>query len=80
MSPERTGTGLPCPSPLTFGEHQAARIFELERALQNTRREVLRLRRSRDMWRLRYQWAAAAARRVQRADNRLRAACVKAAA
>lgn len=62
------GTGLAAPS---FSEALAARVHELERELVNTRREVLRLRKSRELWKLRYKWAALAAR--QAGARRLRA-------
>lgn len=52
-----------------FSEAMAVRVTELERELRNTRREVLRLRESRELWKLRYRWAAAAARRVNGADK-----------
>lgn len=56
---------------MTFSEAMAAQVIELQRELANTRREVLRLRRSRDLWRTRYQWAALAARKA--GARRLRA-------
>jgi hypothetical protein len=57
---------------VTFGEFQADQILVLKRDLANSRREVLRLRRSRELWKLRYQWAALAARKA--GAKRLRAA------
>lgn len=52
-----------------FSEHLALRVLTLERELRNTRREVLRLRESRETWKLRYGWAAAAARRVNAVEK-----------
>ena len=56
---------------MTFGEYQAEQILRLRRDLRNTRREVARLRQSRELWKQRYKWAALAARKA--GARRLRA-------
>jgi len=50
-----------------FSEAMAARVIELERELANAKRDLARVRQSREMWKARYKTAALAARKMQAA-------------